>query len=87
MSGGASVRRSMSAVNEESPLLCGAHPFYNPVAGAFVGRVKHLISSDLANGAAGGRTSFEALALFLLYPNLKQSWRAFNHFRGDNKRV
>jgi hypothetical protein len=77
----------MSAVNEVSPLLCGANPFYNPVAGDFVGLVKHLILSDPAIGAAGGRKSFEALALFLLYPNLKQSWRSGTAFRADKKRV
>jgi hypothetical protein len=89
MSGGASVRRCMSAVNEQSPLLRGDHPFYNPVAGEFVGRVKRLILSDPAIDmmAAPGRKSFEALALLLLYPNLKKVWRAGPAFRADKKRV
>ena len=90
MSGGATVRRWMSAVNEDqSPLLRGDHPFYNPVAGEFVGRVKRLILSDPAIGAAGGRKSIEALALFHLYPNLKQHWRSGTAFlnRADKKRV
>ena len=90
MSGGATVRRWMSAVNEDqSPLLRGDHPFYNPVAGEFVGRVKRLISSDpvIAMMAAPDRRNFEALALLLLYPNLKISWRSGPAFRADRKRV
>ena len=90
MSGGATVRRWMSAVNEDqSPLLLGKHPFYNPVAGEFVVRVKRLISSDpvIAMMAAPDRRNLEALALLLLYPNLKISWRSGTAFRADRKRV